>query len=196
MNLEHSISHFPLCKPCIIREQCTLWRHSVCDYVLKELCFVQLQSTVWRHFVLKLHRRTQLRFVLLYCSLRTQWHHTVLYNWTMHAFLCFNCLLQAWELTYTSIPQSSKSIFCCPHPPLPSPPLPSPPVAHLTNSVSACITKGSFIPNIEWIGNLRSLNMFFIIVRNPDLRSYGFDSVFESGRIHEEASENNILLNC
>ena len=92
-----SISYFPLWKPCIIREQCMLWRHSVCDYALKQLehmklCFVQLQSTVWRHFVFKLHKRTQFRFVLLYGSLKTQWRHTVLYYWTMHAFLCFNCL--------------------------------------------------------------------------------------------------------
>ena len=73
--LEHSIIYFPLWKPCISREQCTLWRHSACDYVLKQLkhrkfCFVQLQSTVWHHFVFKLHKRTQLRFVPLYGSLK------------------------------------------------------------------------------------------------------------------------------
>ena len=39
------------------------------------------------------YRARKLRFVLLYGSLKNQWRHTVLYNWTMHAFLCFNCLL-------------------------------------------------------------------------------------------------------
>ena len=97
--LEHSISYFSLWKPCIIREQCTLWRHSLCAYVLRQLkhrklCFVQVKSTVQRHFVLKLHKRTQLRYVLLYGSVKTQWCHAVLYNWTMHAFLCFNCLIE------------------------------------------------------------------------------------------------------
>ena len=29
--------------------------------------------------------------VLLYGSLKTQWRHTVLCNWAMHAFLCFSC---------------------------------------------------------------------------------------------------------
>ena len=43
--VEHSINYSSLWKPCIIREQCTLWRHSVCDHVLKQLkhwklCFV------------------------------------------------------------------------------------------------------------------------------------------------------------
>ena len=94
---EHSINYFLLWKLCIIREQCTLWHQSVCGYVLKQLkhrklCVVQLWSTLWRHFVFKLHKRTQLRFVLLY-SLKTRWRYTVLYNWTMHAFLCFNCLI-------------------------------------------------------------------------------------------------------
>ena len=45
--LEHSINYFPLCKLCIIRKHCTLWRYSVCDYVLKQskhwkLCIIQL----------------------------------------------------------------------------------------------------------------------------------------------------------
>ena len=34
--------------------------------------------------------KSQLRFVLLYGSLKTQWRHTVLYKWTMHVFLCFS----------------------------------------------------------------------------------------------------------
>ena len=98
--LEHSFRYFPLCKPCIIREQCMLWRHAVCNYILKQskhrkLCFVQLYSTVWRHFVFKLHKRTQIRFVLRFGSLKTQWRHTVLYNWTKYIFLCFSCLLNS-----------------------------------------------------------------------------------------------------
>ena len=40
-------------------------------------------------FRFKLHWRTQLRFVLLYCSLKSPWLH---YNFTMHGLLCFNCL--------------------------------------------------------------------------------------------------------
>ena len=42
-----NISYFSLCKPCIIREQCTLLRHPLFEYVLKQskhrkACFVQL----------------------------------------------------------------------------------------------------------------------------------------------------------
>ena len=32
-------------------------------------------------------------FILLYCSSKAQWRLTVLYNWTMHAFPCFNYLV-------------------------------------------------------------------------------------------------------
>ena len=56
-------------------------------------------------------KNSQLRFILLYCSLKTQWRHTVLYNWTMQAFICFNCLYiiknpltqQVWECVITEI---------------------------------------------------------------------------------------------
>ena len=44
--LEHSINHVSLCKPCIIREQCTLWRHSVSDYVLVKTQKVVLCSVI------------------------------------------------------------------------------------------------------------------------------------------------------
>ena len=78
--LVSSISYFLLRKPCIIREQCMLWRHSVCDCLLKRL------------------KRKKLCFVLLYCSLKTQWRHTVFYNWTMHAFLCLTvCWIHSWD---------------------------------------------------------------------------------------------------
>ena len=64
-----------------------------------KLCFVQLQITVWCHFVFKLHKRTHLRFVPLYSSSKPQWHHTVLYDWTKHAFLCFNCFINTrWPI--------------------------------------------------------------------------------------------------
>ena len=55
--------------------------------VIYDRSLIQLWSTEWHHFVFKQHKRTPLRFVLLYSSLKTQWCHTMLYNWTMHALL-------------------------------------------------------------------------------------------------------------
>ena len=59
---------------------------------------VLLDETSWQKGVsqFRINRSltcTILRFVLLNGSLKTQWRHTVLYNWLMHAFLCFNCLI-------------------------------------------------------------------------------------------------------
>ena len=44
--LEHSFRYFPLCKPYISREQCTLWRHLVCNYVLGVLTIIMKTNTL------------------------------------------------------------------------------------------------------------------------------------------------------
>ena len=74
----------------------TLWCQCVCGYVLKDLkvlylkqwklCFVQLQSKLWHRFVFKLHKITQLSFVLLHGRLIIQItsFHAPSTNFTWH----------------------------------------------------------------------------------------------------------------